>query len=157
MLTSAYLWLRAQKHWVIDYTRFNILLGHLCRQPCIPHLSCSYTDSPTISVQESDNVQATIAGPSLYSSLSGHSANMEDCYSDARTVPTDFPKVDNKSHSGATFPADEYVLSTKSKFYAYMMLNSHMPSFLQSSCKMFSELINQHKASVLETIRGTQN
>lgn len=52
--------------------------------------------SHTISVQESDQVQAKVAGPSLFSSLSDHAANMEDHCSDVHTVPTvptDFPKV----------------------------------------------------------------
>lgn len=75
---------------------------------------------------------------------------MEDCCpSDVHTVPTDFPKVDSESISDATFPVDKYVLPIKLMFYASMVPNRFMISFLQSCCKMYSELINQYKVSSL--------
>lgn len=82
LLTSAYLWVRAPKTWVIDYiqlTNFQDLL-----QPAIiSSLSSSIPlhmiymgSSQTISVQEGDHAQATVPGPSLFSSLGGCTADI---------------------------------------------------------------------------------
>lgn len=164
LLTSAYLWVRAPKHWVIDYTQFTTLPGPSADSHDSFRLSSSIPlymiyvgSSHTISVQESDHVQATGTGPSLFSSLSGHTGNIWKTV--VQVLILSLQTSQRQATEVSLVPLSCWWMCTiyQNQVYAYMIPNNFMPSFLQSCHEMYR--VNKLLKSIYfnETIWGTPN